>query len=53
MGLDISFHKAKRGETDNMKEVAYFRKVNFLVKYFQYEKNLSLEKSLYLKYNYF
>lgn len=44
MGLDVTFYKAKRGETDNMKEVAYFRKVNFLVKYFQYEKNLSLEK---------
>lgn len=44
MGLDISFYKAKRGETDNMKEVAYFRKVNFLVKYFQYEENLSLKK---------
>ena len=44
MGLDVTFYKAKRGETGDMEEVAYFRKVNFLVKYFQYEKNFSLEK---------
>lgn len=44
MGLDISFLKAKKGEANNMKEVAYFRKVNFLVKYFQYEENCSLKK---------
>lgn len=30
MGLDIYFHKRKFGE-----EIGYFRKVNFLVKYFE------------------
>ena len=59
MGLDIQFYKTKKQDwkeyqhnenpsiddgTLSLLEVAYFRKVNFLVRYFQYKKNLSLEK---------
>lgn len=36
MGLDINFYKAKR------KDVGYFRKVNFLVKFFE-EQGYNLE----------
>lgn len=57
MGLDIQFYKTKKQDweeyqhnenssIDNgtlpLSEVAYFRKVNFLVRYFNYEDNLSL-----------
>lgn len=57
MGLDIQFYKTKKqdwekyqhnenpstdGSTLSLSEVAYFRKVNFLVRYFNYEDNLSL-----------
>lgn len=57
MGLDIQFYKTKKQDwkeyqrnenpatddgTLSLSEVAYFRKVNFLVRYFNYEENLSL-----------
>lgn len=57
MGLDIQFYKTKKQDwkeyqhnenlstddgTLSLSEVAYFRKVNFLVRYFNYEDNLSL-----------
>lgn len=57
MGLDIQFYKTKKQDwkeyqrnenpatddgTLSLLEVAYFRKVNFLVRYFNYEENLSL-----------
>lgn len=57
MGLAIQFYKTKKQDwkecqhnenpstddgTLSLLEVAYFRKVNFLVRYFNYEDNLSL-----------
>lgn len=57
MGLDIQFYKTKKQDwkeyqhnenpsiddgTLSLLEVAYFRKVNFLVRYFNYEEDLSL-----------
>ena len=41
MGLDIYFEKRKIGSNEKPVEVAYFRKVNFLVGYFDYEDNCS------------
>lgn len=57
MGLDLQFYKTKKQDwkeyqhnenpsiddgTLSLSEIAYFRKVNFLVRYFNYEDNLSL-----------
>lgn len=39
MGLDIYFEKRKIKSNEKPVEVAYFRKVNFLVGYFDYEVN--------------
>ena len=41
MGLDIYFEKRKIKSNEKPVEVAYFRKVNFLVGYFDYEENCS------------
>lgn len=50
MGLDIFFYKLKRADYENNKnnkekltenELGYFRKVNFLVGFFDYEDNCS------------
>lgn len=47
MGLDIYFKKTKidqNPEEVSSEEVAYFRKVNFLVEFFKYEGNLDWQK---------
>lgn len=45
MGLDIYFDKVPKGAKDksNGEEVAYFRKVNFLVRFFNYEENCEFQ----------
>ena len=41
MGLDISFYRQKKGEKPELIEVAYFRKHNWLLPFFEYGQNCS------------
>lgn len=43
MGLDIYIEKRKIGSTQEPNQIAYFRKVNFLIKYFDYSENCTYQ----------
>lgn len=56
MGLDISFYKQRKGDyNDSHEEVGYFRKVNFIVRYFNLGedddgRDIELRKDVFSKF---
>lgn len=48
MGLDITFYKENKFDTDSHEEVGYFRKVNFLLTYFNATKEEDNCRKIYI-----
>ena len=48
MGLDISFYKESKLDPRYYNDIGYFRKVNFLLKYFNADKDEDNCRKIYI-----
>lgn len=49
MGLDLGIDKCSRKNKEIIEEIAYFRKVNFLIPFFENYFNTSIENNTYIE----